>query len=62
MPQSKNKVLERLREKVRLVEKSGQKNTVHHQNLANYLESLKEAKKSTTPKIKEKVKEEQDGK
>jgi len=38
---SKNdKTLAELKEKVRLVEKSGQKNTVHHQNLDNYLKSI----------------------
>lgn len=60
MLKSKSEILAELKEKIRLVEKSGQFNTVHHENLANYLKSLKEAKKST-PKM-EIVKEENNGK
>lgn len=44
MQPSKSKLAE-LKEKIRLVEKSGQKNTVHHQNLANYLASFRPPKK-----------------
>ena len=44
MSHYKNKLAE-LKEKVRLVEKSGQKNTVHHENLENYLKAQRSAKK-----------------
>lgn len=58
--------LAKLKYKVRLVEKSGQFHTVHHQNLANFENYLKGLAKPAprykpTPK-EEKVKEEQDGK
>ena len=52
MPHSKNedqnhdRILKDLQEKVRLVEKSGQKNTVHHHNLERFLVFLNGEKKS----------------
>ncbi len=63
MPKSKNDILADLKEKVRLVEKSGQFETVHHENLANYLRSLRVAKqevKKSIPTIKREIEKEED--
>lgn len=39
-----------LREKIRLVEKAGQFNTVHHENMVKYIQAFNEAR---TPKSKQ---------
>lgn len=43
MPHYRNKPeYKRLLEKIRLVEKSGQYNTVHHQNMVKYIQAEKQ--------------------